>query len=240
MTQLTWPGDRWSRGSSRTRIPVPVFLLALTTGAVDAFSFLALGGVFTSVMTANMALLGLAAGSSNGSLAGSCGIALVAYACGVVAGSRLTARAGARVALLGELAALCALAIVWVALGGEPHGGAKLGLLAVAALAMGGQSGIVKTAGPKGVSTTYMTGALTGLISALATGGRARLGHATLILMLPVGAALSGALVTYARQGAGVLPVALMAAVLALSATRPSAADAGAGDGTESPDAAGH
>ncbi|MEV5787146.1 DUF1275 family protein [Streptomyces sp. NPDC052287] len=33
------------------------------TGAGDAISFLALGGVFTSVMTANLALLGLAVGS---------------------------------------------------------------------------------------------------------------------------------------------------------------------------------
>ncbi len=39
---------------------------AMTAGAMDAISFLGLGGVFSSVMTADLVLLGLGAGQQNG------------------------------------------------------------------------------------------------------------------------------------------------------------------------------
>lgn len=51
------------------RLGALVTFLAMTAGATDAISFLGLGGVFSSVMTANMVLLGLSAGTHNGPLA---------------------------------------------------------------------------------------------------------------------------------------------------------------------------
>lgn len=64
-----------------------VVLLTLTTGAVDAASFLALGKVFGGVITGNMVLLGIAAGTGGTSLAIHSGVALAGYSLGVIAGA---------------------------------------------------------------------------------------------------------------------------------------------------------
>jgi hypothetical protein len=48
------------------RLDAVLAVLAMTAGATDAFTFLGLGGVFSSVMTANMVLLALSAGKQNG------------------------------------------------------------------------------------------------------------------------------------------------------------------------------
>ncbi len=71
-------------------MPVPgrrpdalVAILAATAGATDAISFLALGGVFSSVMTANLVLLGLGAGQQNGPLTLRAGAALTGYIVGL-------------------------------------------------------------------------------------------------------------------------------------------------------------
>ena len=50
-------------------------LLTLTTGAVDASSFLHLGNVFSSVITGNLVLLGLSAATLNASLSLHSGVA---------------------------------------------------------------------------------------------------------------------------------------------------------------------
>src|SRR5579875_2929177 len=63
-------------------------LLAFASGATDAFGFLRLGGTFTSVMTGNMVLVGLAAARSDGALVVR---ALVAI-CGYLAGAFLSVR----------------------------------------------------------------------------------------------------------------------------------------------------
>jgi uncharacterized membrane protein YoaK (UPF0700 family) len=68
-------------------------LLAGTSGALDALGFLALGGVFASVMTGNLVLLGLGAGTRNGGLAVHAVVAIGGYSLGVAIGA---ARPGAR------------------------------------------------------------------------------------------------------------------------------------------------
>ena len=68
-------------------------ILAATAGATDVISFLALGGVFSSVMTANMVLLGLGAGQQNGPLALRAGAALTGYIVGALAATRHPLRA---------------------------------------------------------------------------------------------------------------------------------------------------
>jgi hypothetical protein len=64
-----------------------VVVLALTTAAMDAVTFLRLGKVSSSVITGNLALLGVAAGQQNLSLAENGGLALAGYGLGVVIAS---------------------------------------------------------------------------------------------------------------------------------------------------------
>ncbi|WP_326627517.1 DUF1275 domain-containing protein [Nonomuraea fuscirosea] len=97
---------------------VSVLSLALTSGAVDAFTFLALGQVFTSNMTGNLVLLGVSAG--HGRLADAVGsvVALIAFTCGLGAAFRFLGRltgwsARIRVAVGVELVLLAGLAAVW-------------------------------------------------------------------------------------------------------------------------------
>src|SRR5262249_42291213 len=64
-----------------------VVLLTLTTGAVDAASFLALCNVFSSVITGNLVLLGVAAGTGRAELAMHSGVALAGYVAGRAGGA---------------------------------------------------------------------------------------------------------------------------------------------------------
>ncbi|MGW2053777.1 YoaK family protein [Streptomyces sp. NPDC001840] len=204
-----------------------VLALTLTTGSVDAISFLALGGVFTSVMTANMALLGLAVGSQDLSLAAHALMAFGGYVCGALAGTRIAvAKRGPlgygahQTALAVELLVLCGVLACWMAVSGRPGPGTRIGLLVAAAFAMGCQSAVVRVAGAPNVSTTYLTGTLTGVLAELATKRRLRWKTALLILTLPIGAAWSGYLVTDARFFAPVLPVAFLTVALVTSVAR--------------------
>ena len=122
-------------------------MLTLTTGALDAVSYLRLGKVFSSVITGNLALLGVATGQHDAMLALNAGLALAGYACGVLAGGTF-----AGTPERGQPA--------W------PAGGSRLAMLLLGAAAMGMQSTAVRRLGP--MSTTYLTSTLTGVLSALA------------------------------------------------------------------------
>jgi uncharacterized membrane protein YoaK (UPF0700 family) len=157
-----------------------VVLLTLTTGAVDAASFLGLGKVFSSVITGNMVLLGIAAGTHKAALAVSSGVALAGYSGGVLVGAPIAARRSATsqtwprsvsVALAVEVLALLAFTAGWEAAGGRPSRDAQLVLLALLAAAMGMQSAAVRQLGQ--MSSTYLTSTLTGVLAALATRSKA-------------------------------------------------------------------
>src|SRR3954463_4410217 len=70
-----------------------VVTLAVVSGATDTIGLLALGGAFTSVMTGNMVLLGVAASSADGTLAASSGFAIPAFCAGAALGARLAGSA---------------------------------------------------------------------------------------------------------------------------------------------------
>jgi uncharacterized membrane protein YoaK (UPF0700 family) len=53
----------YSAWTAETKRNALVVVLIVASGSVDAVGFLRLGGVFTSVMTANMVLLGVSAGT---------------------------------------------------------------------------------------------------------------------------------------------------------------------------------
>jgi uncharacterized membrane protein YoaK (UPF0700 family) len=152
-----------------------VVVLTLTTGAVDAVSFLRLGKVFSSVITGNLALLGVAAGQQDAMLALNAGLALAGYVCGVLAGGAFagTPERGqpawpVRVTftLAVEWGVLAAFGGEWLVTGGHPAGASRLAPLLLGAAAMGMQSTAVRRLGP--MSTTYLTSTLTGILTALA------------------------------------------------------------------------
>jgi uncharacterized membrane protein YoaK (UPF0700 family) len=167
---------------SRSHVPIRdllVVLLTLTTGAVDATSFLALGNVFSSVITGNMVLLGVAAGTARPALAVHSGVALAGYMAGVAAGAPLAARregsGGAwppsvTVTLVVELGVLSVFTVAWELAGAVPRGGAQLALVVVLAAAMGLQAAAVRRLGQ--MSSTYLTSTLTGLVAGLVTGSK--------------------------------------------------------------------
>jgi uncharacterized membrane protein YoaK (UPF0700 family) len=150
-------------------------VLALTSGAVDAVTFVRLGNVFSSVITGNLALLGLAVGERHGALATSSGLALAAYAAGVLAGGALAGPieggqpawpARTTMTMAAELVVLAGFSAGWLAAGGHPSGGVRMTLLALTAAAMGMQSAAVRLLGQ--MSTTYLTSTLIGIFQSLA------------------------------------------------------------------------
>jgi uncharacterized membrane protein YoaK (UPF0700 family) len=154
-----------------------VAVLALTAGAVNAVTFVRLGRVFSSVITGNLALLGVAAGQRAGNLAENGSLALAGYAFGVLAGTLVarTARSDQRiwprratVTLAAELLVLIGFSAGWLVTDGHPADAAQLALLAVAATAMGMQSSAVRHLGL--MSSTYLTSTLTGILEVVPVG----------------------------------------------------------------------
>jgi uncharacterized membrane protein YoaK (UPF0700 family) len=153
-----------------------VVILTLCTGALDAVCFLRLGKVFSSVITGNLALLGIAVGERNGGLAANGGLTLAAYAAGVVLGTSFagTTERGqpvwprrVTVTLAVELVILVVFSAGWLISGSHRGAATRMVLLVLAAAAMGVQTAAVRRLGQ--MSTTYLTSTLTGLFAALAT-----------------------------------------------------------------------
>jgi uncharacterized membrane protein YoaK (UPF0700 family) len=188
-----------------------LIVLTVSSGAVDAISFLALGKVFTAFMTGNLVFLGIGiAGPGGPRLAGPL-VSLAAFAvgvllAGVVSGTRRTSRA---LALAAGFEA--AFLLVWVSASGTP-GEIRLDLLiGLSAVAMGLQSGAVSTLGVRGIFTTAATATVITLMAG--AGERVRLGQ--VLAALVAGAAAGALLVDHARTYAPALPagLALVAAV---------------------------
>lgn len=200
-------------------------LLAFGAGTVDGISFLGLGSVFTANMTGNLVLLGVAVGRGASSEVVRSAAAFTAFVVGVFGASRIVDRSakrrpwptGVTVALAVEAVAQSALLAGWLASAGRPGIPLEAVLTATSGLAMGLQSGAVIALGVVGISTTYVTGTLTGLIGELATATGSRRDwarRAGLVAAILVGAACSGLLVLHARRAAPALPLAVTLLVL--------------------------
>lgn len=148
-----------------------VVVLAVVSGVTDAAGFIGLGGAFSSVMTGNMVLFGLAGGAGDAALAARAGAAIVAFVLGCIIGTRLAGhhtdgesvwpRSVTR-ALVAELVVFCVYGSLLEAVGGHPLGAViKTVLLAFNAVALGIQSSAIQRFGVSGLSTTYLTGTLT-------------------------------------------------------------------------------
>ncbi|HET6168283.1 MAG TPA: YoaK family protein [Marmoricola sp.] len=202
-----------------------VVALAMVSGATDAIGFLALGSAFTSVMTGNMVLVGIAFGTGDWSAIGLVGTAIASYVVGAGLGARLAGSPDEEDgiwpdaitrALLVELALVGTFAVVWWSLGSDPPDDWFAPLLALNAMALGVQSSAIMRFGVSGLSTTYLTGTLTTLVVRLATGHRLHTvwQPARILAALIAGATAAAALVSQARPLAPALQLVLLLAVL--------------------------
>ncbi len=217
--------------------------LTFASGAMDVASFTRLGDVFTSVMTGNIVLCGLAVARGSLTLASHTMVSIAGYITGVASASWIAH--GFRAAtdrekasdgdqrraselpfhvgwvLLAEGVLLAGFTAGWEISGTSPAGWAQFCLLAVAAAAMGMQSSAVKDMGLSDVSTTYLTGTLTGLVSSLVRPGQDTphgLRRFGVLIGLAAGAGLSGLLIATAAAGVPVLPLAAVATALVMAA----------------------
>jgi uncharacterized membrane protein YoaK (UPF0700 family) len=217
--------------------------IALTfgSGAMDVASFTRLGGVFTSVMTGNIVLSGLAVAQRSLPLASHTVVSIAGYIAGVAGGTWLAhgfkAVSQAKPdddenrasvlpghvnwALFAELILLAGFTVGWEITGADPAGWAQFCLLAVASAAMGVQASAVNEMGLTHVSTTFLTGTLTGLVSSLVSPGKEtqygvrRFG---VLIGLAAGAGLCGLLVATAADAVPALPLAALITTLVLAA----------------------
>jgi uncharacterized membrane protein YoaK (UPF0700 family) len=206
-----------------------VVLLALVSGATDAIGLVALGGAFTSVMTGNLVILGVAASTTDGALAIASGGAILAFCAGAALGARL---AGApqpgdpvwprpvTVGLAVELGLLTGYAVGWWVCGGAPGPVLTLTLLFVMAAALGIQSSTVQRFGVGGLSTTYLTGTLTTVVIRLVSGRGLRevRGSVEILLGLVAGAAAGAGLLAVAPLTAPAFQLLPLGAVIVVAA----------------------
>jgi uncharacterized membrane protein YoaK (UPF0700 family) len=182
----------------RTDAKVAFVALAIASGSLDVSAFLRLGGVFASIMTSNLIFVSLAAVKANATLGQHCATALLSYIAGVGAGSRARpsgpeSRLGTRrlgILLTAESILLAIYGASWVAEGAHPEGWQQLTLRGVVTFAMGLQGAVARGSGDADAGTTYMTGALTGMVARVVTGRRPDAGAAFAIAGIVAGAAL--------------------------------------------------
>jgi uncharacterized membrane protein YoaK (UPF0700 family) len=225
---------------------VIVMVLTFASGASDVTAITRLGNVFTSVMTGNMALFGLSLARESVSQATHTVTAVAGYVAGVAIGTAMAGRrrtehtageapvkpAAAKPAderwpahitltLTAELLLLAGVLAGWEVTGSQPAGRAQYVILAIAACAMGIQSAAVNQLGLGNVSTTYLTGTLTGLVSGIVrpdgNGGRRGL---AVLAGLVAGAVLAGVLLANAAWAVPLLPLLAVATATLLAAHR--------------------
>jgi uncharacterized membrane protein YoaK (UPF0700 family) len=202
--------------------PLPALMLVLTvlTGVVDAVSILSLGRVFVANMTGNVVFVGFAlAGAPGFSLAASLsaiGGFLVGAAIGGVAVDRLSHRGRLVVGMAGAELALVLAALLLAALAG-PHysGGAKDGIAALLALAMGIQNAVVRRLKVFDLTTTVLTMTLTGIAADIRQRDRFAITRRLLAVAAMLAGAVAGALLVLhvSDEAALGLAAALLAVV---------------------------
>jgi uncharacterized membrane protein YoaK (UPF0700 family) len=208
-------------------------LLALTflAGSVDVIGYVALGRVFTANMTGNLVLLGISAGQGQPPLALRSTVALVGFALGALIAGRITGGQAATaaiwparvtLALWAEMVLLGAFLVGWRLSDAGTSPGAVEPLLAVSAAAMGVQSAAARQLAVSNVSTTYVTGTLTSLMTELAAlsapaGWRRWL---QVLAALLVGAVVGAVALSVWQDWAPVVPTGLLVGVVVLAAIR--------------------
>jgi uncharacterized membrane protein YoaK (UPF0700 family) len=147
---------------------VGLALLAFAAGATDVLAFVTLGGVFTSAMTGNLALLGLALGQGRTVGAVDSLVALVGFIIGAAIATAIVERdaktRGVRGLLVVEVLLLAAFAAVLTWDGRPDPGPALGGLILLSAAAMGIQAVAALQVNVPGVNTVVFTSTLTAIV----------------------------------------------------------------------------
>lgn len=220
---------------------VLVAALAFASGSVDAVCFLALGGVFASLMSGNAIILGLRIGEGNFALASHSLVPILAYMGGVALGVNIASPTknpdeiwpqSVTKMFIAEFALLAVFAIGGF-LSGNPTSQVDLYLLvALAAIPMGMQSAGVHVLGVSGVSTTYITGTLTSFVIGLVSLNRSPASKRTIkqeqdtrvqlivLLVYILGAAAGGLAGTEFSLKAAVIPVIVIGLVAVVATLR--------------------
>jgi uncharacterized membrane protein YoaK (UPF0700 family) len=206
--------------------------LTLSSGAVDAISFLGLGKVFTAFMTGNIAFLGMrVAGSAVAPRISLLLASMVGYAVGIYLATRIVRRGqpttlawprATTVALTVSLVPHFVFALIWFATGGRPDDTVIPILLGAWAMAMGMQSGAVRRLNVGGVFTTAATATFIFLVgdwanrNSLTSDEHSRLRG--VLVSLAVGATIGGWLLLHAPAYAPLFPFVVTALVVAAAA----------------------
>ncbi len=212
--------------------------LTVSSGAIDAISYLGLGKVFTAFMTGNIVFLGLRTASAGDFNVVRIAVALAVFSAGVFL-ARLIAKSlrnsdrrfrrnsdegsgvwprEVTIALGIVVIAQAGFLAVWVAAGGWPSNGVAYILVGIWALGMGVQSAAGLSFGVTGVFTTAATGTLVVLMDSVAAWPHPATERRRLVgvlVSLFSGAAAGGLLLQYARAYAPVLP--LIGAIFSLA-----------------------
>jgi uncharacterized membrane protein YoaK (UPF0700 family) len=205
-----------------------LILVALTfaAGSVDAVALLRLD-VFTAVMTGNIVLLGLAIGQGAVRNALRSLVALLAYSLGVIAGARIVgvgAVEGDRSKVTRGVAVEWLLQAAflggWILTDANPDGAGAAVLIGLSGVAMGIQAATVRALAP-GMSTTYITGTLTGLLSELSalgsvSGDRRR--RAAIVGALALGAVAGAVALGTVPLLAPAIPLVAVGAIVVMAA----------------------
>jgi uncharacterized membrane protein YoaK (UPF0700 family) len=174
MTGDTQGAEAASSGAAGATHPtagmwVVLAALTLTTGLIDAVSYLGLGHVFVANMTGNVVFMGFAlAGAKGFSLAASV-VALGAFLFGAALGGRMAASWSRRprwwlTGASATQAVLCATAAIATAAGALGTGGnVRYVVIALLAVGTGIQNATVRRLAVPDVTTTVLTLTLTGL-----------------------------------------------------------------------------
>jgi uncharacterized membrane protein YoaK (UPF0700 family) len=221
--------------SDRSRRDWLLFGLTVSSGAVDAISFLALGKVFTAFMTGNLVFLGMgiarhtAAPSIIAVLASMAGFGLGIHLATLIVTPRQTATDDDKqtwplrvtYALAVSLLPQLGFVVLWIAIGSGPSGSVTLGLLAAWALAMGMQSAAVRGLEVGGVFTTAATATFIFLFGSFA--GRPlsweeRRRLSGVLVSLVIGATAGARLLIDEPTYAPLLPLGITIVVVAIAA----------------------
>lgn len=207
-------------------IPPALVLLTMTTGMVDAVSFLKLGHVFVANMTGNVAFLGFAAAGFRGISASGSVVAVLAFLAGAFAGGRLAPRSASPERLLVHATivnvglALAGIVIVATTVVVE-NTPAAYALIVALALALGVQNAAARTLAVPDFTTTVLTLTMTGIAADFGSGENPKLARRFVsIASMFLGAFAGAVLVLRGTLLYAVIGIAALFAAAALLALR--------------------
>ncbi|HTX32186.1 MAG TPA: YoaK family protein [Solirubrobacteraceae bacterium] len=218
--RLPFDEEALKRGAANVRHPLTraLLVLTLTTGLIDAVSYLGLGHVFTANMTGNIVLLGFGLAGGTGLPVVAPLVSLGAFLLGAGMGGALVKRVAGHhprmvaAALAFEVIVLAVAALVAAVADVHPGQGSANVLIALMASAMGVRNAVVRRIAVPDLTTTVLTMTLTGLAaeSKPAGGnGEGSVRRISAVLAMLLGA-LAGALLLKTSLA---LPLALAAAL---------------------------